>query len=1116
MSTVANTFEPLATEQRTRSIFLRFVWKEFRALRGLWLAVAALAILVQFAALLSFGRSEPDLPSVVFTAALAAAVLYAVGAAATIFAVEHEEETYDFLARLPVTWLPLFAAKILVTHTGALLLALALFITAWVFRGSRPLTSESLSANLGVLGIAIFEATAWGTLFSLLIRRPLLAAITTLVVGAIAVNIAVNISSSSISTEPQAYIDAIPLRLAIIAALLAASTWLARNWLSIPSPGAEGTGRGQGEGALASRITRRKSLQLAAEAPGSRCRLLNRLLWQTWRENWKLLLLPLPVGLLLIFAISGAASLLSIQSGNPELFLLLLPLTVPALYGAMTFYTDQRRDSYRFLAEHAAQPRYVWLARNIVWLGALAAATFIIVSIVAAVVGTIIWLAASDSLNQFIRWGASQYPSAASTEYELVHGAGAIFRFTCLATLGGLVAYGIGQFCSMKLRSEILAAFISMLLSTLVCAWVATLFVWQLSGWFFLLPLFAGTMLATWFRAPDWIAGRGWFSGRNWWRGWIKPLLAIALPIAMIAIFLPETRLRQLSNTWKLTDGGPRVITVDAAIAEELREFETPNAPEADAMAAMYIAAADRLNATPTPDLLARWRQPDLVVMPPDPTIDENGIDVTKIPIDELEAYNAAKKKTKAIISANDAAALEAVLKANEGPTSTCRFKFYFADARANQSHLYRNRRDVFLIADPLYQKLDYLIDRLCHDYSIETEGPWPLAESFNRYLSALRLSANIRNRQPVACFLDQLRKENEILGFLGQWATAANRKPDELQSAVKQLSAYFAIPPNPDGALLDARLATRDVINRKSESLWVSEWINNAWQNKTEFHLTKWTNDLSWERERGLRAVDRITLRNLDNTRELLGVINNRAPRQLGRTTLNRWLRPNNGGFPELWELEEPAATTSYFAVNEYKTRLSMSELYRAICDNQTHRRAALLRLGLALYRLENQNYPIRLADLVPKYLPEPPLDPYAGQEFAYEPAGLNLRVKWSNSQTVAANVPFFWSVGATNCRLRQTQFTEYVAADEGTTFDIDPPDEPEDWEGGARGGEAPVSGTPGESNAKTELAYTFEPAELGWWTSDNLVFPLPKQPLPKRKEELVGETVGGVSDAD
>jgi len=73
------------------------MWKEFRMLRGLWLAVVVLGFMVQCAA-----RPLPpasDLPTIVLAIGWSAAVLYAAGAAATMFSVEHEEETYGFCRR---------------------------------------------------------------------------------------------------------------------------------------------------------------------------------------------------------------------------------------------------------------------------------------------------------------------------------------------------------------------------------------------------------------------------------------------------------------------------------------------------------------------------------------------------------------------------------------------------------------------------------------------------------------------------------------------------------------------------------------------------------------------------------------------------------------------------------------------------------------------------------------------------------------------------------------------------------------------------------------------------------------------------------------------------------
>src|SRR4029077_18261823 len=108
--------------------------------------------------------------------ALGATVLYAVGAGAVSFAVEQEEETQQFLNGLPTRWLPMTAAKLATTACSAVLLAAALTMTGWAFpRG--PFATQEMAAQLrSILGFGILEAIGWGTLFSLLVKRPLAAA----------------------------------------------------------------------------------------------------------------------------------------------------------------------------------------------------------------------------------------------------------------------------------------------------------------------------------------------------------------------------------------------------------------------------------------------------------------------------------------------------------------------------------------------------------------------------------------------------------------------------------------------------------------------------------------------------------------------------------------------------------------------------------------------------------------------------------------------------------------------------------------------------------------------------------------------------------------------------
>jgi hypothetical protein len=519
------TLSPIAT---------RFAWKEYRTLRGLWLAVLTLGVLVQ-TVLMLLAAPGADVPTIAFAAAWGTAVLYAIGAAAILFSVEHEEETYGFLAGLPTRWLPLYLGKLGVAAASAFAAAVALMLTGWAVAGGRWPTLNHMAEILGLLGIGIFEALAWGTLFSLLLKRPLVAVLWTIVVSAVVVHWAVNITSSGnvASLELTSYSEAIPLRLTIVALAFAATALVARRWLAadrpraisvadVPDAVANGTGylpQLRSRPAISFRVSRRG--------------MFARLLWQTWRNSWKLLLMPFLAAAVLYAGIIGIGGLVighqfAALLGTAVAFLL------PSLYGALAFGTDQRRASYRFLAEHAARPRYVWISRQAVWLGALLA----VATTLAIVAATIAVVSFDRALNKDFSSTNDYWILLRSTsKMQYLHwslrwvGVGSM-----LVWLGILAAYGFGQLCSMLMRSEILAAFLAIILSVVLSAWVAVVAVWDLSVWVFLLPLFVGTMAATWLRAPDWIVGR------NSWKAWWKPALAVTAPIVLVGLYLPIAR----------------------------------------------------------------------------------------------------------------------------------------------------------------------------------------------------------------------------------------------------------------------------------------------------------------------------------------------------------------------------------------------------------------------------------------------------------------------------------------------------------------------------------------------------------------------------------------------
>jgi ABC-type transport system involved in multi-copper enzyme maturation permease subunit len=545
MSTATNRPTAVHLARHTKKIFRRFAWKEFRMLRSLWLAVAIMGLLVQCAEKMLLPGSTDFALALLYTA-LSAAVMYAVGAAATAFSVEHEEETYDLLTRLPTTWWPLFAGKLLVILASSLLLAIVLSLAALAFRGPHFTTEDDARSALGMMGFAIIEAIAWGTLFSLFIKRPLVAAIATLVVGTLATSAAVNIAASYsyplATLNPEAYAHAIPVRLAIVMAVFVLSLNFASGWLT-PST----------EQALAAHLKRDSRLMTwlaggrsrtrevnAVVQRASRRRTLARLLWQTWRESWKLLLAPIGVAVLLTSGI-GAAIGLSHAYGEVTSFVMADALLfAPALYGAMAFYADQRRGSYRFLAEHAARPRYTWVARHIVWLGAFIVVWFLMLSVIGAFLVTDMQRTGNYRLEWYLDWGNP--PTSPSEFYELGYGLQILIPAIFAASFAAMVAYGVGQFLSMTFRSEILAAFLALLISLVLGAFVWVIWLWQLSPALFLLPIFAGLMLATWLRAPDWIAER------NSWRAWMKPTMAILATLMLIGAMLPHARLAQMKQ----------------------------------------------------------------------------------------------------------------------------------------------------------------------------------------------------------------------------------------------------------------------------------------------------------------------------------------------------------------------------------------------------------------------------------------------------------------------------------------------------------------------------------------------------------------------------------------
>lgn len=1037
----------------------RFAWKEYRTLRGLWVAVLILGLLIDW--LTSALLAPPvDFPAIRLTVALAAAALYAAGAAAILFSMEHEENTYDFLRGLPATWQPIFVGKLALATLSAILLAAVLAIVGqWTLGVHSGLPSrENTSLAFGIFGVAIIEALAWGTLWSLLIKRPLAAAVVTLFTASLAANLAANILGFN-DTNPQIYVQAIPQRLAVVVIVLAASVWIARNWLATPTD-AKRTRTIHNLKQLLSWRPRLGAMSVHATRNADRPRrrsMLLRLVWQTWRESWKLLALPLALAALCLMITTiceqlWSGSLTAVAIGIGTIYF------GPTLYGALAFAADQRRGNVRFLAEHAAMPRYVWLSRHVVWLGALFALTAVLSVAVTMVVTTGLQYRWQDPRNN---WG--RFTTTDNVLREMAQFLEAVGTFSGLMWFGSLAAYSIGQLCSMLVRSEILAAFVALVLAVVLSAWVAVLFVWGLSAYFFLLPLAVGLMLTTWLRAP------GWIEGRNTWRAWLRPAIAVAGTFALLGVLLPAARLTQVAGLPRNDLGARGPLQVEK--------------PEAEATAEMYLRAVSMFYSPIDEDPLAKWRGPEF--SGPN-SVGPGDIDEQMIPIEQLEDYHAAKEKVADAIGKRLTEVIQLAIEASQRPT--CKFDFQISPFSVSNGD-YSIVNNSSLDPGKAYSSIDALLGQLMVPAG-GAEGAVP----FDQLMAALRMSAHIRAGQPTAIFVRQLEREQQILKAIGNWAGNPKLTNDERRAALTKLKEYFQTQPEIAAAFTADREAIRQVIDGKDLPFMLSEKPI-----KTSTNLALLANKLPWERVRALEALDAVTTFNVWQAEGLEKCLTRPTPTNNGVEWLKQWIRPDTEH--PAWITGLPATLTSYLMSMEYKARVPVNEALRQYTDTIACRRAALIQIALAMYRADHKEYPPTLAKLVPDYLKVEPLDPYSMQSFSFQPEGLQDPLQDTSQPEfkihIAAHTPFFWSVGPNNWQLQR--------------FDNSPPaalggEATAAWPGGPgaaaspAGGAAPPDVPAGPSDEGTPTVgshfYMYSGSQGAWYISDpaRLIFVLPR----------------------
>jgi hypothetical protein len=566
------------------SILRRVIWKEYRLQRPLWLVVTALAILADLLTLWCDPNPFYKMITLHYIALITPA-LYVLGCGATLFAGEHEAETYEFQRSLPVGAMSILVGKVVLVILSAVAMV-ALMVSFARLLAPLPALPQGTPAPWRLLawatvGFFTVEMFVWAVFFSLLTKRVLVAA----VLGVSAASLAGHLAAATITWNVvmETYVQAMPWRIGITAAVALADVWLAARWLREKRDWRSRSGRAT-----------------TAEAPPQavglgdrflgpqRLSILGRLVWQHWRQSRRmsliisLLLVPL-VALSIAWMMRAnqyPAWFLQMHAGEiylptERLFFFLVSMlalsTVPML-GIGAFLGDQRRNSHRFLTDRGVPPKFVWLSRQLVTLG------IPMFAFIALLLG--LFFLASALLPAPEYSDAPQWISVAqfyNGTYNLV--------YFFLSVLGYVfIGITVGQFCSMFVRSPLLAGLFSVLLTGVLVVWCALMFYWHVNWLWSILPIPCALLLATRLRTADWLVERKGL------RAWLRPALALLLPAAALLAAIPLYRVYSIP----LVDPG--------FLPEELAQ---PLTPEEEKTLGLYEWALPIL--TPPPHKLATF-----------------------------------------------------------------------------------------------------------------------------------------------------------------------------------------------------------------------------------------------------------------------------------------------------------------------------------------------------------------------------------------------------------------------------------------------------------------------------------------------------------------------------
>lgn len=925
----------------------RFFWKECRRLRGLAVGVFLLAMALM-GMMWQFITDHNALWTATTLIAVIGGAMLAVAAAVTLYSVEKEEGTAELLERLPrnlsaMAIGKLSAAIVVITLCTIALVAMSFLVSDSTFHFDRLLT-HCLPATL----LLIVTAFVWSLVASLVCPNPLIAAVLGIAMASVSVHFGVSLSDPSWRVYNGEELEkSAPTGLALAGVGAIVAGWLVTRWPAPP----------QRRGVFAAELDAPLSRQ-RLRWPSLRLGLFGRLFWQTLRQSWLTAIVATLLGLFLTFmSIVMVIGLVEIGNGWPNFVIVSSLLFAPALLGAVVFRADQRRDAYRFLAEHAGRPRMLWLARN--------AAGFAIPAVLLAIMLTVFgsWAAWGISKAMTQSWYQDSAPGVEMLRVS--RDFGILRQILIIVAAATVVAYAWGQFFSLALRSDVIAAMLALVASIVIAAWAAIVGVWQLPPLWFLLPLAAGAFVASWLRVRDWM-----FDRRGVWR-WAAPILALAAPFAWLAWATPAWRLAQVAAEPISVRRGDHEFTAFTVVVNKAEEEMRLGTEVAEGYERFHARAVNY----------------ELV-----------DVDATEVKehVPGAKGGEWGGRATKVKVARPVGGRLDGEDLAEFLRLSRVKCRLPPIPGGPMRSNLLA----IALMDSP------------------DAEEPIDLDGRLERLLACRRVAIQSTNGSLFQNNTNPTYLADELVA----WATAEGQTSTRLIKAIEGLREAEAMLVGPIGHLMNERHQARAVVNGELAPPFLQDTSAPEW-------LAYMANEsLGFERERALKAIDLIAsfqaaylsepdrswlqIYFLEDVQLVAaihrhGVVHNRA---------QRLLNPYADNFDTL-----TSARTSYLASMVLDNRQELPAALRSWLAGAAWRRAERVRLALIAYRINHGEYPEELESLVGIVSKGEILDPYSGEPFGWAREGFERRIVFENEfppqfndLPAAPGTPLLWCGGS------------------------------------------------------------------------------------------------------